>query len=107
MGLTNGRRQFLQRENLQDLESATKEQLANVQVEMCGTSLSWPDLDVDLYVPSLLKGIYGTKRWMSELGRLGGSVNSTSKTTAAKLNGRKGGRPRKRKTRKPALVSGE
>lgn len=97
VNLTDNTRLVLQRENLQGLQSATKTQLANVRVEMLGTSLHWPDLDVDLYLPALRKGVYGTRKWMSELGRLGGSVKSKAKTLAAKRNGAKGGRPPRHK----------
>jgi len=93
--LTNGKRLFLPREELQGLQNATRAQLANVHVEMLGTALSWPDLDVDLYVPALMKGVFGTRHWMSELGRAAGSVKSEAKAQAARLNGAKGGRPRK------------
>lgn len=105
LSLTNNTRLVLQREKLQGLRNATRTKLANVHVEMLGTSLSWPDLDVDLYVPALLKGIYGTKKWMSELGRLGGSVKSEAKTNAAKRNGLKGGRPPKHKTVAKNLIT--
>ena len=32
-----------------------------------GASLSWPDLDADFTVMSLLDNVYGGKKWMSEL----------------------------------------
>jgi Protein of unknown function (DUF2442) len=95
VGLSNGERLVLQREKLQGLQRATKAQLSNVEVEMLGTALSWPDLDVDLYIPALMKGIFGTKQWMSELGRAGGSIKSEAKAQAARENGIKGGRPKK------------
>lgn len=38
-----------------------------------------------------LKALY------SELGRVGGSVSTKAKSDAARLNGKKGGRPRKKK----------
>lgn len=95
--LTNSERELIPRERLEGLSSATKKQLANVRVEMLGTALTWPDLGVDLYVPALLRGIYGTKKWMSELGRQGGRIKSAAKSEAARRNGAKGGRPRKRR----------
>ena len=95
VGLNNGERLVLQREKLQGLQRATKTQLAKVEVEMRGTALSWPDLEVDLYVPALMKGVFGTNKWMSELGRAGGGVKSEAKAQAARENGAKGGRPKK------------
>jgi hypothetical protein len=94
VGLSNGERLVLQREKLQGLQQATKAQLGNVEIDMVGTALSWPDLDVDLYVPALMRGVFGTKKWMSELGRAGGSVKSEAKAQAARANGAKGGRPK-------------
>ncbi|MHB8141548.1 MAG: hypothetical protein ACYDHD_09945 [Vulcanimicrobiaceae bacterium] len=38
---------------------------------------------------------FGNRRWMSELGKIGGRSRSDAKTRAARTNGRKSGRPRK------------
>lgn len=66
--LSDGRRHLIPREELQGLESATKEQIAQVEVLGNGTGLHWPALDVDHYVPSLLRNVYGTKAWTAEIG---------------------------------------
>jgi hypothetical protein len=97
--LSNGERLVLQRELLEGLQSATRHQLANVEITPQGSGLHWPDLDVDLYVPSLLRHVYGTKRWMSRIGRLGGAARTSAKAEASRVNGRAGGRPRKTLTR--------
>jgi Protein of unknown function (DUF2442) len=83
---------------LEGLESATPEQLAEVEVTPSGYGLHWEGLDVDLGVPQLVAGIFGTRTWMKELGRLGGLVKSTAKAKASQENGKRGGRPRKAKT---------
>jgi hypothetical protein len=44
---------------------------------------------------SLLHGVYGGKKWMSELARRAGAATSEAKARAARINGAKGGRPRK------------
>ena len=93
--LSDGRRHLLPREDLQGLESGTKEQIANVEIVGGGTGLHWPDLDADLYVPALMRGVYGTKRWMAKIGRRGGAATSSAKKKAARANGKLGGRPRK------------
>lgn len=93
--LTDGRRHVIPRENLQGLQSATKDQIANVEVVGGGTGLHWPDLDADLYVPALLRGIYGNKRWMAKIGQQGGLARSAAKKKAARANGKLGGRPRR------------
>jgi hypothetical protein len=94
--LSDGRRHLIPREDLQGLRSATKEQIARVEILGKGTGLHWPALNLDHYVPSLLRRIYGTERWMSEIGRSGGSVKSAAKKRAARVNGLKGGRPRQK-----------
>jgi len=94
--LTDGRRHVIPREELQGLQSAPKDQIARVEIVGGGTGLHWPSLDVDLYVPGLLRGVYGNKKWMAEIGRSGGSAKSAAKKRAARVNGLKGGRPRRR-----------
>jgi hypothetical protein len=51
----------------QGLANATPDDLAAVEVTPSGIGLHWETLDVDLTVPSLLRGIYGTKTWMEQL----------------------------------------
>lgn len=79
----------------QGLSDASPEQRARVEIRGDGYALRWDELDVDYTVPGLLAGRFGTKRWMSELGRAGGKVTSEAKRRAARENGRKGGRPPK------------
>jgi hypothetical protein len=79
------------------LSDAAPADLAKIDVTPSGLGLHWPTLDADLYVPGLLAGAFGSKRWMAaQLGAAGGSVRSKAKTRAARTNGRLGGRPRKR-----------
>jgi len=94
--LSDGSRHVIPREDLQGLQSAAKDQIARVEILGNGTGLHWPALNLDHYVPSLLRRIYGTKRWMAEIGRSGGSVKSVAKKRAARANGLKGGRPRQK-----------
>jgi hypothetical protein len=94
--LSDGHRHVIPREDLQGLQTATKEQIARVEILGNGTGLHWPLLDLDHYVPSLLRHVYGTKRWMAEIGRSGGSAKSAAKRKASRTNGRKGGRPKRK-----------
>jgi len=93
--LSNQRRLVLPNEDLQGLENATHKQLQNYELLGRGTGISFPDLDVDLYVPALIEGVYGNRRWMGQLGKKGGSAKTDVKRLAAKVNGAKGGRPRR------------
>ena len=79
----------------QGLEAATPDQLVEVEIAGAGFGLHWEVLDVDLSVPALMAGSFGTKAWMRELARRAGSVTSPAKAAAARANGAKGGRPKK------------
>jgi hypothetical protein len=88
----------------QGLETATWEQLREIEIDPPGFGLHFPALDADLYIPALLEGFFGSKRWMAgRLGATGGRSRSAAKVSAARKNGRAGGRPRKAAT---AAVAG-
>lgn len=91
--LSNGVQVAVPRRLLQGLERATPNALREIEIEGPGTGLHWPELGVDHYVPALLEGVFGTRRWMAELGKKGGHARSPAKATASRANGRKGGRP--------------
>jgi hypothetical protein len=76
----------------QGLEAATDDQLAQVVILGAGYGLHWEALDVDLSIPGLAAGIFGTKAHMA---RIAGRGASPAKSAAARANGAKGGRPRK------------
>ena len=80
---------------VQGLTSATPKQLAEVRILSAGTAIDWPTLDVQCQITSLLSGIFGTSRWMADLGRKGGQAKSPTKTAAARENGKKGGHDKK------------
>ncbi|EJL24492.1 Protein of unknown function (DUF3532) [Caulobacter sp. AP07] len=79
----------------QGLEAATDEELAQVVIQGAGYGLHWENLDVDLSIPGLAVGIFGTKAHMA---RIAGRSVSAAKAAAARANGAKGGRPRKART---------
>jgi hypothetical protein len=95
VGLSNGRRLVIPIEDVQGLGKATPEQLQNCELLGGGTGISFPALDVDLYVPALIEGVYGNRRWMAQLGRKGGKAKTEAKRRAARANGAKGGRPKR------------
>ena len=78
------------------LAGASPTDLSEIEISPAGLGLHWPKLDADVYVPALLQGVFGSKRWMAvQLGAAGGQARSSAKAAAARENGRKGGRPRK------------
>jgi hypothetical protein len=94
--LTNGCAYAFPARLVQDLQGASDQDLALVEVDGMGFNLHWPALDADLYVPALLAGVFGTRAWMTrELARVAGQAKSPAKAKAARANGAKGGRPRK------------
>ena len=93
--LTNGRRLVLPIEDLQGVENATAKQLQNIEIFGLGTGIIFSDIDMGFYVPALIEGVYGNKRWMAEMGKRGGSAKTEAKQMASRANGAKGGRPRK------------
>ena len=93
MELTNGVMIGFPYQLLQGLENATPEQLAEVELTPSGSALHWKSLDADLRVPQLVSGLFGSKAWMTELGRQGGQLRSEAKARASRDNGKLGGRP--------------
>jgi hypothetical protein len=93
--LLSGVELVVPRKLLQGLENATMTQLANVEIVGAQSGLHWELLDVDHYIPALIEGVFGTRKWMSELGKMGGASRTVAKQSASRKNGRKGGRPRK------------
>ena len=81
---------------VQDLQSASPDDLAVVEVDGLGFNLHFPALDVDLYVPLLVSGLFGTRAWMARaLAQMAGRTSTVAKAAAARANGAMGGRPRK------------
>ncbi len=94
------------REMLEGLRDASPEQLQRVAILGPGTAIAWDEPDVGFSVAGLLAGIFGSERWMAELGRVGGSKRSELKTAAARHNGQKGGRPARKSAvpKKPSVA---
>jgi hypothetical protein len=96
--LSNGVILMLPPKLLQGLKGASAAQLAKVELSPLGTALHWEALDADLGVAELASGIFGSKAWMSELARYAGSRTSERKAASSRENGKRGGRPRLRKS---------
>jgi len=79
----------------QGLERARRSQLEDIEISPSGFGIHFPKLDADIYLPALLEGFLGSRKWMaSRLGRIGGKSRSKTKTAASRINGKLGGRPR-------------
>ena len=74
-------------DNVQGLAGADDADLAEIEIEAQGLSLHWPKLDADVWVPSLVEGVTGTRAWIAARG---GAAKSEAKAAAAR-----GGRPKK------------
>jgi hypothetical protein len=94
--LSTGVELGLRPSDVEGLEKASAKELNVIEVESAGLGIRFPAIDADLYVPALLEGVLGSKRWMARmLGSAGGEVRTAAKSAAARENGRKGGRPRR------------
>ena len=80
----------------QGLGGATSSQLQEIEISPSGFGIHFPKLDADLYLPAILQGFLGSRKWMaSRLGQVGGKSRSATKQKASRANGKLGGRPRK------------
>ena len=93
---TSGGSMSIPRRIVPGLERAAESKIESIVVSPAGDALSWPSLDVDVYVPGLVERAFGTRLFAASTGRRGGRRRSKAKATAARANGAKGGRPRKR-----------
>ena len=83
-------------EDAQGLGGATLTQLRKIEILPGRFAIDFPLLDVQFDLAGLIQGRFGSRAWMAaRLGAAGGSVTSKAKTTAARANGKLGGRPRK------------
>lgn len=75
----------------QGLETATDADLAAVEILGVGYGLHWDKLNVDLSIPGLLAGLFGTGAYMDRLrASHADSATSSRKAAAARMNGAKG-----------------
>lgn len=78
------------------LGQASEADLGEIEILGAGYGLHWERLDVDLSLPGLMAGLFGTKPYMDRMrAQRAGSTTSPAKAEAARRNGGMGGRPRK------------
>lgn len=96
VGLSSGLEVAFKPHDVQGLQDARPAQLVDIEISPSGLGLHFPQLDADLYLPALLQGFLGSRRWMAQaMGKAGGLAATQQKAVAARANGRLGGRPRK------------
>lgn len=85
---------------IQGLQTEDEKALSDFDLVGKGSQIHWHSLDVQFHIKDLLKGVFGTPKWMksvkehlAEIGRKGGSRKSEVKANSSRENGRKGGRP--------------
>jgi hypothetical protein len=74
---------------------ATPEELEQIQLEPFGEAVIWEELNADTNVLGLMMAAFHLK---ARAAKYLGSATSPAKAQAARQNGKKGGRPRKRAT---------
>lgn len=67
LNLENGATLIVPTENVQGLRGGSDGELAEVELLLENTTLHWEKLDVDYYVSSFMRGVFGTPKWMAEL----------------------------------------
>jgi hypothetical protein len=93
--LSNGGEFRFPAHNVQGLENAKTKELREIEISPSGFGLYFPKLDVDLDIPELMLGHFGSRKWMAaEMGAAGGRSTSDAKKLASRNNGALGGRPR-------------
>ncbi len=91
--LTNGASFAFPPRLVEGLHDASPAAIGKIEVIGCGFGLHWEALDLDYTVPGLVSGIFGTAKWMAAQA---GRSTSPAKAAAARANGAKGGRPKKK-----------
>ena len=78
---------------IKELRKASNEEIKKAYITKAGDAIHWDELDAHYTVAGLAANVFGTREWMRELAKIGGSVSSDAKAKAARSNGQKGGRP--------------
>lgn len=80
---------------IKELQNASDDEVRDAYITKAGDAIHWDNLDAHYTIAGLAANIFGTREWMRELGRKGGSAVSAKKAEAARKNGAKGGRPKR------------
>ncbi len=69
--------------------------LAQVEITPAGLGVEWPAINQDILITGLVRLALGRRMLLQASGAAGGASRSAAKAEASRVNGRKGGRPRK------------
>jgi hypothetical protein len=83
-------------ERIRWLHGATSRQLSAVYADRVGDAIISDELDMHIGINGLLRELVGLTGAASMMGTQGGKATSPAKTSAARSNGKRGGRPRKK-----------
>ncbi|MEO5825690.1 MAG: DUF2442 domain-containing protein [Gemmatimonadales bacterium] len=97
--LSNGMLFAFPTRSIAPLRRASPMELSKVVISASGSALRWEALDVDLSVAGLLLAAVEPNERVRHLATLAGRTTSHAKAVAARLNGAKGGRPRRSTTK--------
>jgi hypothetical protein len=71
--------------DVEGFQNAHATDLVDAEISPSGLGVHFPKIDADLYVPALIDGFLGSKRWMTaQNGKAGGSVSTAAKSAAAR-----------------------
>ncbi len=65
--LKSGQRMAFPVEDLEDIKGATDEDLSEVELYGSGTAIHFTKFGHGVYIPALVEGVYGSKKWMEQL----------------------------------------
>jgi hypothetical protein len=69
--------------NMQGLERAKPGDLQEIEISPSGYGLHFPRLEADLYIPGLLDGVFGSRRWLAARAEAAGEKSRNASKTAA------------------------
>jgi hypothetical protein len=70
--------------DIQGLEEARPSQLEKMEISPSGFGIYFPELDADLYLPSLFQGSFGSRKWMQNKRSTSVKPAATEKKASAK-----------------------
>src|SRR5213593_990233 len=83
LAFRGGGSMMIPRQIIPGLREAPPSSLEAISVSPAGDALSWPSLDVDVYVPGLVERAFGTRLFAASTGRRSGRRQSKAKAAAA------------------------